>query len=311
MVRYRKPTQSRSRVEDRRGNPGVGGGGIRRGGVAVGGGGGLALILVLAVAFCGGGSGLESLGPVLEQMAPPPAQSSGEIAPLDPANDPDADMAAYMSAVFTDAEEVWRDIFASAELQYRPATFVLFENATNSACGGAIEQVGPHYCPLDDTVYVDLDFFDELAQRFGARGDFAPAYVVSHEVAHHVQNVLGVSEEVRALQQQNPQDANNLSIRLELQADCFAGVWASTLFVDPTGSEEIGGDGLIELDPGEINEALEAAAAVGDDRIQETTTGRIDPEKFNHGTSVQRQQWFNQGYSTGDPNQCDTFSADL
>ncbi len=306
MVRYRKPTQQTSRIEDRRGRPGM-----RRGGVAVGGGGGLALILVLAVAFCGGGSGLESLGPMLEQLQPPPAQGGGEIAPLDPANDPDAELAEYLGAVFTDAENVWRDIFASADLQYRDATFVLFETATDSACGGALEQIGPHYCPLDENVYVDLGFFDQLARQFGARGDFAPAYVVAHEVAHHVQNVLGISDEVRALQQQNPSQANNYSIRLELQADCFAGVWASTLYVDPTRSAEVGGQGLIELDPGEVSEALEAAAAVGDDRIQEATTGRIDPEKFNHGTSAQRQEWFNRGYQSGDPNQCDTFSADL
>jgi hypothetical protein len=279
--------------------------------MAVGGGGGLALILILAVSFCGGGSGLESLGPMLEQLAPPPAQGGGEVAPLDPANDPDAELAGYLGAVFTDAENVWRDIFASADLQYRDSTFVLFETATDSACGGAVEQIGPHYCPLDENVYVDLDFFDQLARQFGARGDFAPAYVVAHEVAHHVQNVLGISDEVRALQQQNPSQANNYSIRLELQADCFSGVWASTLFVDPTRSAEVGGDGLIELDPGEVSEALEAAAAVGDDRIQEATTGRIDPEKFNHGTSAQRQEWFNRGYQTGDPNQCDTFSADL
>ena len=307
MVRYRKPTQQTSRIEDRRGSPGV-----RRGGIALGGGSGLAIILALVVAFCGGGgSGLEGLGPILEQLAPPPVQDGGAIAPLDPANDPDSDMRDYLAAVFTDNEIVWREIFASADIAYRDSTFVIFETATQSACGGALEQIGPHYCPLDENVYVDLDFFDELAQRFGATGDFAPAYVISHEVAHHVQNVLGISEEVRSLQQQNPADANNYSIRLELQADCFAGVWASTLFVDPSQSAEVDGDGLIELDPGEINEALEAAAAVGDDRIQQTTTGRIDPEKFNHGTSVQRQEWFNRGYTTGDPNQCDTFSANL
>lgn len=268
-------------------------------------------MLILVLAFCGGEGGLESLGPVLEQLQPPPAQGGGAPAPLDPANDPDAELAEYLGAVFTDAELVWRDIFASAGLQYRDSTFVLFETATDSACGAALEQIGPHYCPLDENVYVDLDFFDQLATRFGARGDFAPAYVVAHEVAHHVQNVLGISDQVRTLQQQEPSRANDYSIRLELQADCFAGVWASTLYVDPTGSSDVGGDGLIELDPGEVSEALEAAAAVGDDRIQEATTGRIDPEKFNHGTSAQRQEWFNRGYSTGDPNQCDTFGADL
>lgn len=306
MVRYKKPTQQRSRVEDRRGSPGR-----RAGGIAAGGG-GLAVIIAIVVALLSGGEGgLEGLGPVLEQLAPPPQQGSSDPAPLDPATDPDADLFAYMTAVFTDAEDVWREIFTSAGLEYQPSSLIVFDTSTGSACGGAFSQIGPHYCPLDQSVYLDLDFFDELADRFGASGDFAPAYVVAHEVGHHVQNVLGIADEVRSRQEQSPSQANELSVRMELQADCFAGVWASTLFIDPTGSETIDDGGLIEIDPGEIHEALEAAAAVGDDRIQEATTGRIDPEKFNHGTSAQRQEWFDRGYRTGDPNQCDTFSADL
>lgn len=309
MVRYKKPVQQSSRIEDRRGSPGR----RRAGGVAAGGGGIAIVIAILFALFGGGGGGLESLGPILEGLAPAEqaAPSGNSASPLDPAEDPNADLFNYMSAVFTDSEIVWRDIFASADLTYRDSRFVVFENATQSACGGALEQIGPHYCPLDDTVYVDLDFFDELASRFGARGDFAPAYVIAHEVAHHVQNVLGINEQVRNAQQQDPSQANAYSIRLELQADCFAGVWASTLFVDPNQTGAVEGGGLIELDPGEVAEALEAAAAVGDDRIQQTTTGRIDPEKFNHGTSAQRQEWFDRGYQTGDANQCDTFSADL
>lgn len=308
MVRYKKPVEQTSRIEDRRGSPGR----RRAGGIAAGGG-GFALLIAIVIALLGGGSGLESLGPILEGLEPagPAAPSGGSAAPLDPASDPDADLFAYMSAVFTDAETVWRDLFSSAELDYRDSRLVIFEDATQSSCGGAVEQIGPHYCPLDETVYLDLDFFDQLSRQFGATGDFAPAYVVAHEVAHHVQNVLGISDQVRDAQQQDPSQANAISIRLELQADCFAGVWASTLFVDPTQSDAVGGEGLIELDPGEVVEALEAAAAVGDDRIQQTTTGRIDPEKFNHGTSAQRQEWFDRGYQSGDPNQCDTFSANL
>lgn len=217
-----------------------------------------------------------------------------------------------MTAVFTGAEDVWREIFDSAGLEYRPSSLIVFDSSTGSACGGAFSQIGPHYCPLDESVYLDLDFFDELADRFVADGDFAPAYVVAHEVGHHVQNVLGIADEVRSRQERSPSQVDDLSIRMELQADCFAGVWASTPFVDPTGSGAIEGGGLIEIDPGEIHEALEAAAAaVGDDRIQETTTARVDPEKFNHGTPAQRQEWFDRCHRSGDPSRCDTFSADL
>ncbi len=196
---------------------------------------------------------------------------------------------------------MWTDLFAQAGQQYRPADLVLFEGSTNSACGGATSAIGPHYCPLDEQIYIDLGFFDELQRRFGASGgDFAEAYVIAHEVAHHVQNLLGISDQVNALSQQDPSQRNGLSVRLELQADCWSGVWAHSIYQR--------GD---VLEPGDIEEALSAAAAVGDDRIQAQSGGRINPESWTHGSSEQRVAWFSTGYETGDPNACDTFSADI
>ena len=300
MVRYRKPTERSGDIIDVRGS-----GGRRRPGVAIGaGGGGLAIIVAIVLALITGGDG-GGLGDILGELAPAPQAPAAEN-PLDPASDPQADMADFMSVVLDDNQAMWAEIFSSSGRQYQNAQLVLFTGFTDSACGGADARMGPHYCPLDQQVYLDLEFFEELSQRFGATGDLAPAYVLSHEIAHHVQNLLGINEQVRQLQQQDPSQANDLSIRMELQADCFAGVWASTVFV---GQLQTGED--IALDPGEISEALEAAAAVGDDRIQMATQGRIDPESFNHGTSEQRQRWFQTGYDQGDPNVCDTFSGSV
>jgi len=180
----------------------------------------------------------------------------------------------------------------------RPArTLVLFTGSTNSACGGATSAIGPHYCPPDQTIYIDLDFFAVLQRDFGAQGgDFAEAYVIAHEVGHHVQNLLGISDEVRSLSQQNPDEANSLSVKLELQADCLAGNWANSIFQRGN-----------VLEPGDIEEGLDAAEAVGDDRIQEKALGRIEPESWTHGSSEQRVRWFTTGYETGDPEACDTF----
>lgn len=264
------------------------------------GGGGIAILIAIVVALLGGGSGLDDLGPVLEQLAPPPQQPAPQVEAAE------NDLAEYMAAVMADTDDYWSETFAAAGRTYRPTRAVLFTGFTDSACGGADSRMGPHYCPLDERVYLDLDFFDQLATRFGATGDFAAAYVMAHEVAHHVQNVLGLSDSVRQAQEAEPSRVNEYSIRLELQADCFAGVWASTVFVDRTGSEQV--EGYIEIDPGEINEALEAAAAVGDDRIQIAVQGRVDPEAFNHGTSEQRTRWFEQGYRSADPGACDTFA---
>ncbi|HSL27134.1 MAG TPA: neutral zinc metallopeptidase [Acidimicrobiia bacterium] len=298
MVRYRKPAQRSGDIIDRRGSIG------RRPGVAIGaGGGGLAIIIaILFTLFSGGGGGL---GDILTQLQPATTAAT-EVNPLDPATDPQADMVDFMSVVLDDNQALWTDIFAQSGRQYQRAELVLFTEATDSGCGGADSRMGPHYCPLDNRVYLDLGFFDELAARFGATGDLAPAYVLSHEIGHHVQNLLGINEQVRQLQQENPAQANDLSVRMELQADCFAGVWASTVF---TGQLQSGED--LALDPGEISEALEAAAAVGDDRIQMATQGRTDPESWTHGSAEQRQSWFQRGYDGGDPNSCDTFSGSI
>ncbi len=270
------------------------------------GGGGIAIIIAILFAlFGGGGSGGGGLEDILNQLQPATTAAT-QTNPLDPATDPQADMADFMSVVLDDNQAMWADVFTQSGRQYQHAELVLFTGFTDSACGGADSRMGPHYCPLDSRVYLDLEFFEELQTRFGATGDLAPAYVLSHEIGHHVQNLLGTMEQVHEMQQQDPSQANELSVRMELQADCFAGVWASTVFV---GQLETGED--LALDPGEISEALEAAAAVGDDRIQETIQGRVDPESFTHGTSEQRQRWFQTGYDGGDPNACDTFSGSI
>ena len=267
-----------------------------RGGAVAGGIGGLGIIGVLIVLFLGGGGG--GLGDALSGLgagAGAPAQTGTqppEYAGVDEIED-------FVSAILGSTETVWTDIFAQAGRTYQPAPLVLFTDFTQSACGGANAQIGPHYCPLDKTIYIDRGFYAELERRFGAQGgDFAEAYVVAHEVAHHVQNELGIMDSVRSEQQSDPQNANTYAIALELQADCLAGVWANYIFSL--------GD---VLEPGDIQEALDAASSVGDDRIQEATTGQINPETWTHGSSQQRVQWFTQGYQTGDAGQCDTFNA--
>lgn len=301
MVRYRKPTERSDSLKDRRGSPG------RRAAVGVGGGGVAVLIAVLFALFGGGGE-MGDLTAVLEGLQGTQTGAPVGESPIPPEADPDADLVDFLSVVLDDNQRFWAEAFAASNLEYRPATLVLFEGFTESGCGGADERFGPHYCPLDENVYIELGFFRELQARFGVRGDLAPAYVLSHEIAHHVQTVLGINQEVRERQQADPSIANDLSIRMELQADCFAGVWASTVYVDATSTLEA--DRVLELEPGEIREALEAAAAVGDDRIQEAATGRTDPESWTHGSAEQRERWFQTGYETGDPGACDTFSVD-
>jgi predicted metalloprotease len=261
-----------------------------------------ALLAILAAVFFGGnlgGSG-GGLDDILGQLNGAQQQQAPASEPaLDDAPDPDADLAAFMGVVLASTEDLWADIFGNAGQQYRPAPLVMFSGSTQSACGGANSQVGPHYCPPDQTVYIDLDFFRDLSSRFQAPGDFAQAYVLAHEVGHHVQNLLGISDQVRQLQQSNPGDANELSVRLELQADCFAGIWAYSEFTQDF------------LERGDIEEALGAASAVGDDRIQEMSTGMINPETWTHGSSEQRIEWFKAGFDSGDPNICDTFGNDF
>ncbi|MDR9451197.1 MAG: neutral zinc metallopeptidase [Acidimicrobiia bacterium] len=260
-----------------------------------------AILAILAAVLLGGNlGGAGGLDDILGQLnGVQPQQAPAQDPALDDAPDPDADLAAFMGVVLASTEDLWANIFGNADRQYRPAPLVMFSGSTQSACGGANSRVGPHYCPPDQTIYIDLDFFRDLSSQFQAPGDFAQAYVVAHEVGHHVQNLLGISDEVRQLQQSRPDDANELSVRLELQADCFAGIWAYGEFTQDF------------LEPGDIEEALGAASAVGDDRIQEKSTGMINPETWTHGSSAQRVEWFRAGFDSGDPNVCDTFGNDF
>lgn len=209
-------------------------------------------------------------------------------------NDPQAE---FVSVVLHDTEQTWDEIFSRRGGTYQPPTLVLFTGATQSACGVGQAAMGPFYCPVDRHVYLDLSFFRDLDERFGAPGDFAQAYVVAHEVGHHVQTVIGVSERVHAARQRvGQQEGNQLSVRQELQADCYAGVWG----------HYAARRGLLE--PGDVEEGLQAAAAIGDDRLQQQTQGSIVPESFTHGSSAQRVQWFRRGLETGDVAACDTFA---
>jgi predicted metalloprotease len=200
----------------------------------------------------------------------------------------------FVRVVLADTEDTWAELFRQMGDQYQDPKLVLFTGAVQSACGFAQAAVGPFYCPRDQKVYLDLGFFDELRQRFGAPGDFAEAYVIAHEIGHHVQTLLGVTQQVDALRARSSQrEANALSVLTELQADCFAGVWAN--------------HAKTPLDPGDIDEALRAASAIGDDRLQEEAQGYVVPESFTHGTSAQRVGWFRRGYESGEVRQCDTF----
>jgi predicted metalloprotease len=204
----------------------------------------------------------------------------------------------FISFVLDDVQGTWAKIFSNSGsgTRFHPARLVLFRDGTDSGCGPAQSAMGPFYCPLDERVYLDLGFFDELKKRMGASGDFAQAYVLAHELGHHVQHLMGTDARVRQLQESHPGDANKLSVALELQADCYAGVWAHS-------SEQ-----RQKLDPGDIDEALTAAAAVGDDRIQKQTTGRINVDSFTHGSAAQRSTAFKRGFESGDPRSCDTLS---
>jgi len=191
----------------------------------------------------------------------------------------------------------WGQILSQEGAQWRDAKLVLFRNATQTGCGVGQSGMGPFYCPVDQRIYIDLSFYDDLRTRFGAPGEFAEAYVITHELGHHVQHLLGTDAKVRRAQEQNPGMANALSVALELQADCYSGVWAHH-----TQDEKI-------LEPGDIDEGLNAAAAVGDDRIQKQTTGRVSQESFTHGSSQQRASWFRRGFTSGKPEACDTFAG--
>jgi len=276
----------------------VRGRGLGGGGLAVGGGGlGLAVLVVyLLFAVFGSEGGLGQLAPLEDQrvgQGDTPSEVSTECKTGEDAN---TRQDCRIVAVVNSVQKFWDGVFTRSGKQYPYADTVFFTGQINTGCGFASSQVGPFYCPPDQLVYIDLDFFDELQSRFGAGGDFAQAYVLAHEYGHHVQNQLGALDGVRG-DQQGPQSK---AVRSELQADCYAGVWAANAV----------SGGLIEqLTQQDVNEGLDAASAVGDDRIQEQTQGQVTPETWTHGSSEQRRRWFSRGYENGKPGACDTFSG--
>jgi len=268
-------------------------------GVRVGGGIGLVgLLIFLAIQVLGGGSAGTAFD-VDNQFGDPvsPAADPGSDE-IPPGQDPERDLKDFSAYVFTDAQRTWKRTFEEAGRSYERAKLVLYRGGVSTGCGDASSAVGPFYCPADQNVYLDLSFYGDMAQRLGAQGDFAWAYVIAHEVGHHVQQQLGTSDEVRRMSRDNPDQANALSVRLELQADCFSGIWAHSVYKE--------GD----LEEGDIQEATRAAAAVGDDRLQRQAGGRVNPDSFTHGTSEQRARWFAEGRDSGDPADCNTFAAE-
>jgi uncharacterized protein len=252
------------------------------------------LVVVLLVVLLNGGLGAgTSIGDPLDDLTRTDDPAEATLDGIQTSEE----LAGFLEFVRDDLQNFWGDTFQRAGRGYRNAEISLFEGVTGSACGGATAGVGPHYCPLDENIYLDVDFFRDLRDRFGAPGDFALAYVVAHEFGHHVQHLMGITSQVNAQQRANPAAANELSIMLELQADCLAGVWAFTTYERQM------------LETGDFEEGLNAAAAVGDDRIQQQSTGRIDPESWTHGSSEQRVNWFVTGFEQGNPNACNTFSA--
>ncbi len=281
------PRGRSSDLEDRRGASGGGGmrGGMGRGGLGLG---GFVILLILSAVFgqdffslVGGGSGAGAT-----TAAEAPVQDASE-----------EETVQFLSAVLDSTQNFWAEQFPKIGARYQRSTLVLFRDVTPTACGTGQAASGPFYCPSDGKVYIDLSFYEELERRFGAPGDFAQAYVLAHEIGHHVQNLLGISDQVRAAQSRNRDAANQLSVALELQADCYAGLWGATA----------ARQGL--LSEGDVEEGLGAAAAVGDDRIQKQATGRVSPESWTHGSSEQRMQWFTRGFQSTSIEACDTFKG--
>ena len=287
-----------SNVEDRRGQggggggfgfPGMGGGGLQLGGRGMGCG-GLAIVVVLALVFGvnplsllgGGGSQQAQIGQPTEQQAVPARATS--------------DTDRFVSRVLATTEDTWSRLFeAEVGRPYAPPKLVLFTGRVDSACGAAESAMGPFYCPADRKVYLDQSFFDELSQRFGAPGDFAAAYVIAHEIGHHVQTLLGISDQAQSAQARaSKRQGNAIQVRMELQADCFAGVWAKA--------------NATKLEPGDVEEAMRAASAIGDDTLQRASQGVVVPESFTHGSSAQRTEWFMRGLKEGTIAACDTFA---
>ncbi|HPF58660.1 MAG TPA: neutral zinc metallopeptidase [Candidatus Competibacteraceae bacterium] len=288
-MRWRDLRRS-SNIEDRRDEAPSARGGLG-GGVKLSGGG---LLLVLVASLIFGFNPTE----VLNLLSGGPAVSTSQQTRPHQAPSPGDPMADFVSAVLGDTEDVWSQWFRTQGGRYQQPRLVLFRDAVQSACGFASAAVGPFYCPGDQQVYLDLSFFQELSQRFGAPGDFARAYVIAHEIGHHIQNLTGISGKVQAQRQQLPEaQANALSVLVELQADCLAGVWGHH-------AQQRG-----VLEPGDVEAALQAATAIGDDRLQQQARGYVTPDSFTHGTSQQRVQWFNRGLKTGNVSECNTFTA--
>ncbi len=284
-MRWRGRRQS-SRVEDRRGIS------VSRGGLAIGGGG---LLLVVLFALVTGQDPTQLLDLIGGGQAT--VETPAGLGPTSGA--PEDELGRFASTVLASTEDVWEQVFVAQGVAYQLPTLVLFSQAVESACGFAEAAVGPFYCPADGKVYLDLDFFAELERRFGAPGDFAQAYVIAHEIGHHVQNLLGVSDRVdRARQRASREEGNALSVRLELQADCLAGVWGNHANREAS-----------LLEPGDVEEGLTAAAAIGDDTLQSRSGGFVQPESWTHGSSAMRVRWLRRGLESGDPDACDTFEA--
>jgi predicted metalloprotease len=296
-----RPGKRSADIEDRRASGGgFGGGGMR---IPMGrlGGGGIGTLVVLAIVYFlfiqgGGGGGGFNVPDPTSAFPQVPSSGTGESVPGSGESGREVD---FVSFVLDDNQGFWRQQFEAAGRPYARAKLVLFRDQVSSGCGQASSATGPFYCPLDQKVYIDLGFFDELRRRFQAPGDFAEAYVLAHEIGHHVQQQLGIEESVRGQSQANPDDANELSVRLELQADCLAGVWARSTY----------DRGILES--GDLQEGLGAASAVGDDRIQSQAQGRIDPESFTHGSSEQRSRWLQTGFDSGRLESCDTYSGEI
>jgi uncharacterized protein len=288
-MRWRNPRRS-GNIEDRRG--------MRVPMKAVGGGIGGLILLIITLLMSGGGDPgtIFNDNPNTGVNTPGSSYYDGTT----PISEEERQLADFVSIVLADTEDTWNEIFAAENLDYREPTLVLFSGAVESACGFAQSAVGPFYCPLDEKVYIDLSFYKDLRDSFGAPGDFAQAYVIAHEIGHHVQNQIGIMEQVQAAQQQvsSQADVNMLSVMLELQADCLSGVWA----YNADRSRDI-------LEQGDVEEGLNAASSIGDDRLQMQFQGQVTPDSFTHGSSVQRVSWFERGLESGDINSCNSFEG--
>jgi predicted metalloprotease len=276
----------RGDIDDLRGRSG---GGLRTG-VPIGIGG---LVVLMALSWA---TGTDFLSMVTSPQSTDTAAPAGEVR-SSPTEEKAVD---FVNAVMKDVQDTWTQLLAG---RYQRTRAVLFRDSVDSACGFAQAATGPFYCPQDGRVYLDLGFFDELKNRFGAPGDFAQAYVLAHEVGHHVQKLLGIEDRVRAAQRGYAGSSNAASVAMELQADCFAGVWGHTASQPGRAAA-----GRVELEQGDVEEGLNAAAAIGDDRLQKMSTGHVMPERFTHGSSAQRVEWFRRGLTTGSPDACDTFA---